>query len=378
MNNRYFNNEKIGQYIFIIAYLVFSIFGIVYTSVFGSNFTSFVTEKAYFTKVLFFGCLYFNIFIHRVYNLKKFIVHFLITLLLSIVAYYSHNNSILFLWLMLLAMYGLSLHKVSKYVLAVTSAMLLIITAFTAIGYGPDILFERSGSFYFHRHSFGFIEPNIFSAYLLQICMALVCIRWKDFCAKDNIFIFAIWCIVTFFANSRTTSLLLIILLLLVNFSKFWCKTYALNFNYFVSKLMLILCPLSSFVIAKLYGMSFPFALWLDELSSYRFRNICYSLTTHPITLFGGEFYIFHEMNIMGNLYGALLLKDGLIILLLFLTGYALVIRKACKSKCIPLLIMITLTLLQAMSERYALIPYINFSFLSFSVLLNNEAFLKE
>ena len=320
--------------------------------------------------MLFVICMVCNIFLYKTYSFKKALLHIAITALIWISAEHTHRAEVFYCWLILLAVPPISFKDISKTVLVFNYAVLAIILTLTAAGVCPNIVFERLG--WLDRYSFGFKDPNLFSAYILQICMALVYLRWKDFGTKDNLFLFAVFCLVTFFANSRTSAILVVLLIVLVNLTKFLLKN-KLKINFVLANSMLVLCPLLSFIMAKLYCLGVPFALSLDGFMSYRLRNVCFCMTEYPVTLFGNLFRIWCDMQIMANLYGILFIRYGVIVFLLFITGFALLIRKTYFKKNLPLLILLIVTLVQAVSEQYFLMPYMNFAALAFAGLLNNK-----
>lgn len=321
-------------------------------------------------KILFIICMIFNIFVYKTYTFKKAIVHIVLTAMFWYISMNTHKFVLLNMWLYLLAIPPISFKKISKVVLITLSVAMIIILTLTVLGYGHNITLTRIG--WLDRSSFGFLDPNIFAAYIFQICLALVYLRWKNFGTKDNLFLFAAFCLVAFFANCRTTSTLLLLTMLLVNISKFWCKN-SLKFNYIASNLLLALCPILTFIMVKLYAHGVHFALAIDELTSYRLRNVCFCMATHPITLYGNLFHIRYDMHIMANVYGILFIRYGVVAFLLFMTAYAVLIQKSFIKKDIPLLIILSLGLVQALSEQYILFPIDCFVTLAFTGLVNNN-----
>lgn len=351
-------------YLFIPLYTVIGMMGLSYWTAFDFKINSLLFW------MLFVVCMVSNIFLYGTYSFKKAILHIVITVLVWVSAEHTHRAEVFYCWLILLAVPPISFKDITKTVLVFNSAALVIILSLTAAGVCPNIVFARLG--WLDRYSFGFMDPNIFSAYILQVCMALVYLRWKDFGAKDNLFLFAAFCLVTFFANSRTSAILLVLLVILVNLTKFLLKN-RLKIYFILANSMLVLCPVLSFIAAKLYCLGIPFALSLDEFMSYRLRNVCFCMTEYPVTLFGSLFRIRCDMQIMANLYGILFIRYGVIAFLLFITGFALLIRKTYLKKNLPLLILIIVSLVQAVSEQYFLMPYMNFTALAFAGLLNNK-----
>lgn len=206
-------------YFFLTIYLVSSILGISLNTCFAENFYKYIIPCKLFLKILFVICMFFNIFVYRIYNLKKFIIHSLITIIFIAVSLHLNKFYLLYsVWILILPITGVTFRQISKTALICTSIMLTLIVVLTALGIGDYVVYNRFGKLmYFQRFSYGFLNPNAFSLYLFQICLALVYLRWKDFGTKDNLFLLSAFCLTTFCANSRTTSILIIILIILSN-----------------------------------------------------------------------------------------------------------------------------------------------------------------
>lgn len=363
-------------YFFLAIYLTSSILGITLSTCFAENFYQYMVPCKIFLKILFVICMFFNIFIYRIYTLKKFIIHSLITIIFIAVSLHLNKFDLLYLvWILILPITGVTFRQISKTALICTSIMLTLIVALTALGIGDYVVYNRFGNLmYFQRFSYGFLNPNTFSLYLFQICLALVYLRWKDFGTKDNLFLLSAFCLTTFCTNSRTTSILIIILTILSNAYRVKLKTITLP--RYLANSMLILCPTISFLMAKLYCHSIPFAMWVNELVSYRLRNLCYCMKMLPLSLLGNRVHNYmwgNDLYILDNFYGRLLIYFGIIPFTLFLAAYFLIIKKASNTKNIPLLILLTLGLIQACSESALFSPHMNFTIFAFSYLLNNK-----
>ncbi len=179
------------SFFFLILITVCFIFGFIYSSVWGLSFLKYYKLYKSVIIIIFSISLFFNVFVFKFYNYKKFLIHLLITFVILASSYHTHNFNVLLYWFFLLTVAGISFKNISKIVLGLTVTGLLTVVTLILSGFGQNIIFERVGSaLYFYRYSYGFFDPNIFSAYFVQICMALIYIRWKDFCAKDNILIF--------------------------------------------------------------------------------------------------------------------------------------------------------------------------------------------
>lgn len=359
-------------YFFIITYVVFAGYGIALKTVAGFSLLKYIEIYKAILITLCSISIFFNVFIYRVYTYKKFMTHLLITILVFHIAANVNKMTIYYLWLFLISITGVNFKQISKTVLTVTTIGVICSIVLAAQGYEPNLVFPRYLFPNFTRYSYGFLNPNIFSAFIFQICLALVYIRWKAFAAKDNIFLFSSFCLVFFFANSRTTSILILLLMLLVNYCRFWTKTNPLKKLNILANLTLLFCPIFSFVMSKLYCLSYPIAFIVDEILSYRFRNICFCMASYPINMFGNIIRIKHDMHILLNLYGILLIKYGLILFILFIAGFWLLIKKVYTKKDTPLLIILILALIQCITEEYFLWGYANLGILAFSYLLNN------
>ena len=360
--------------IFTILFTAGAIFNIFLSSVYIIEIYKYIDIQRTILKILYAAGILFNICIYKTYNYKKFLIHFFISLLILITASVSNTfYKISYIWFFLLAIPPVSLKQISKTVLAITTLSVAAIIIITISGGGENIAFLRPGT-NFMRYSYGFLNPNLFAAYLFQICIALACLRWKTWNSKDNILMFSILCLAFFFTNSRTTSILILLLFLAVNISNHIKIKHVIK----IPQSLLLICPAFTLITSKLYCMSSPFAYFLDEIFSYRFRNACYSMASYPISFWGNNIKITHDMLLIDNIYTNLLIHYGICISLLFFTGYWIMLKKAFKNNNMPLLVILTLTILQGITESIPLIYYLNFSILTFSALLNNTKLFNE
>lgn len=360
--------------IFTILFTAGAIFNIFLSSVYIIEIYKYIDIQRTILKILYAAGILFNICIYKTYNYKKFLIHFFISLLILITASVSNTfYKISYIWFFLLAIPPVSLKQISKTVLAITTLSVAAIIIITISGGGENIAFLRPGT-NFMRYSYGFLNPNLFAAYLFQICIALACLRWKTWNSKDNILMFSILCLAFFFTNSRTTSILILLLFLAVNISNHIKIKHVIK----IPQSLLLICPAFTLITSKLYCMSSTFAYFLDEIFSYRFRNACYSMASYPISFWGNNIKITHDMLLIVNIYANLLIHYGICISLLFFTGYWIMLKKAFKNNNMPLLVILTLTILQGITESIPLIYYLNFSILTFSALLNNTKLFNE
>ncbi len=367
-------SNKYATYLFTALYSAGAIFCIFLTSVYIMDIYQYMDTQRIILKILYAVGIAFNIFVFKTYNFKKYIIHFLITILILIAATQSNSYyKISYLWFFLLAIPPISLKQISKAVLTITTVSIISVILITAFGGGENISFIRPGT-NFIRYSYGFLNPNLFAAYLFQICITFAYIRWKTWNSKDNILMFSILCLAFFFTNSRTTSILILLLFLAVNISNHIKIKHVIK----IPQSLLLICPTFTLITSKLYCMSSPFAYFLDEIFSYRFRNACYSMASYPISFLGNNIKITHDMLLIDNIYANLLIHYGICISLLFFTGYWIMLKKAFKNNNIPLLVILTLTILQGITESIPLIYYLNFSILTFSALLNNTKLFNE
>lgn len=358
-------------YLFIILYAVFALFCFGNVSVWAFDLFKYQYIENFLFKIICYICIIFNIFVYKVYSVKKFIIHLLLTCGVLTVCHNIDNYHLCWLWFYLLAIPPVNFNKISKIALAVTTVMMSAIVILVGLGYGDNVMMLRPATM-IQRYYYGFVNPNIFAASLLQICMALIYIRWKNIKSIDNLFMFSVLCLTFFFTNSRTTALLIILLIAAANIAQNMSNNNALKLTNISAEASLIFCPAISFIITQMYRNSSNFALWLDELVSYRFRNLCYCMATLPINFFGTEINIDKDLMVLHNLYGTLLMQYGIFTLGMFLAGFAFIIRKAYLKKDIPFLIIMIICLIQGISENYLITPYINYAFLAFSGLLNN------
>lgn len=358
-------------YLFILLYFTFAIFSFLTLSVWAFEVHLPVNLETNLFKIICYICIIFNIFVYKVYNIKKFIIHLILT---GIVLFISHNtnyNYLSWMWFYLLSIPPVSFKTISKTVLAIVPFIMGLILILIGLDYGDCVVSLRPATT-IQRYYYGFVSPNIFAACLLQICMALVYVRWNKIKATDNLFMFSVLCLTFFFTNSRTTSILLLLLMLLANLAQKIKTEPCLNILNISANSLLIFCPSISFIITELLAKCSHIALWIDDLMSYRFRNLCYCLATESVNLWGTELKVHHDLMVLNNLYGIVLIRYGIFIFSLFIISLAAIIRKAYLKKDIPLIIILIISLIQGISGKYFIMPYINYVFLTFTCLLNN------
>ncbi len=362
-------SNKYATYLFTALYSAGAIFCIFLTSVYIMDIYQYMDTQRIILKILYAVGIAFNIFVFKTYNFKKYIIHFLITILILIAATQSNSYyKISYLWFFLLAIPPISLKQISKAVLTITTVSIISVILITAFGGGENISFIRPGT-NFIRYSYGFLNPNLFAAYLFQICIALACLKWNTWNSKDNIFTFSVLCLTFFFTNSRTTSILILLLLLIINLRPLLNR----RLISLTAQILLLILPFFSMITSKLYCMSNTYAYFLDEIFSYRFRNACYCLASYPISFFGNNIKITGDLLLIDNIYANLLIHYGICFSILIFTGCCLMIKKAYeKNNMVPVIILI-LSMLQGITESIPLIYYLNFSILTFSAMLNNS-----
>ncbi len=359
-------------HLFAAQFLVWAILGILGCTAGGHTFYKYLGAQNILIKIFCFTGILFNLFVYKTYNRRKIIIHSIISLIVLIVCVTIDNYRLSYLWFFLLSIGNISFKDITKVSLTVVAFMVTSIMTLTALGVLKNVTVYRS-AYFMPRHGFGFFGPNIVSAYLFEICIATVYLRWKDFGIKDNLFLscccwFCVCC-----TNSKAAAILIFLLIIFTNFSKFIYKKDTSKIYYILANTTLALVPIISDIVTKMYCHSVPLAYALDEFFSCRFRNMCYSFAKFPVHLFGTKITITHDLLVIHNLNGYILLNYGIIIFVLFLIGYFLLIKKSYKAKNIPLLIILLLSIMQALTETRLLFPFINYTVLAFSALLNNS-----
>lgn len=364
-------------YLFVILYLIFTLFYFLIFSVWGHSLFKYKSIFVSAFSLICYICIIFNIFVYKVYTLKKFIIHLILTIIVFVVSHHMNNPYVCYLWFYLISIPPVNFTKISKTVIGITSIIVATIVLLVFMGYGESVAMLRPATPIL-RYYYGFVDPNIFGGALLQICMALVYIRWKNLKFIDNLFMLSTLCITYFFAHSRTSAILIFLLIVLANYGKKLQEEKAVSISNVTANSLIVLCPAITFIITYMYRNSYHIALWIDDLVSYRFRNLCYCLATIPVDFFGSELKISSDLMVLHNLYGILLVNYGIFIFILFLAACVMITRKAYKKQNIPILIIIILSLIQGISENFFVGPQFNFAFLIFSSLLNNNKLFEE
>lgn len=365
--------EKIKPlHLFIAQFMVWAIFGMLGTTVWALDFYKYIGLQNVFIKIFCFTGILFNLFVYKTYNKHKLILHTVISILVLIVCCVIGKFQLSYLWFFLLSISGVSFKNMTKVSLAVTSIMVTVLMILTALGIAENVAILRP-EYYMVRYGYGFLGPNAISAYIFQICIAAVYLRWKDFGIKDNLFLFCCCWLCIFFTNCKTAAILIFLLIFLVNFSKFIYKKGIAKIYAGIAYALIFIIPLFSYIITKLYCNSVPFAFMLDDIFTCRFRNLCYCFASFPIHFFGTKVLVVHDLLVIHNLDAYILLHYGIIVFTVFLLGYITLIKKCRLYNNIPLLIILILSLTQGGAERIFLFPYMNYTILAFSALLNNS-----
>ncbi len=365
--------EKIKPlHLFIAHYLVWAIFGMLRTTIWGLYFYKYAGIQIVLVKILSFTGILFNLFVYKTYNKQKIIIHTLISIVVLIVCHTLGRYQLGYLWFFLLSISNVSFKDMSKTSLAITSSFVTVILLLTSMGIAENIATLRPNS-HITRFEYGFMGPNTISAYIFQICIAAVYLRWKDFGIKDNLFLFCCCWFCIFFTNSKTSAILIFLLIILVNFSKFIYKKGISKIYSAIAYFLVVSIPIFSYVITMLYCNSVPLAFTLDDIITCRFRNLCYSFANFPVQLFGTKIIPIIDLLRIDNLDAYILLNYGILIFVLFAIGYIILIKKSCTLKNTPILIILSLCIMQGIAEIIFLFPHMNYVILAFSALLNNS-----
>lgn len=314
-----------------------------------------------------------NLFVYKTYTFRKFLIHLFLSILFYYVGSVMHYPWLLYTWFLVMSIGPIKFEKIAGFVGRLTLCIISYIVLLAGFGVLENYIFYRADSILFNRLCFGFSNPNVLPALLFQVSCCLLYLRWKRWSYKENLVLLSFFLISAFISNCRTVSVLLLMMIFIVNLCKYILKNkttdFLRNFGFF----SLIFCPAFAFIFSYLYANSNKLALILNDLMQYRLRNLSFSMDYYGLSLFGQPIDKVHDLHVTDVGYANILLNYGILLFILFMTVYAILIKKSADYKCAPLLLILNLYLYYGLMENIFLMPVLNVSFLLFSGLLNNN-----
>lgn len=234
---------------------------------------------------------------------------------------------------------GVDLKTLAKSVLILTIATLLVVFAFTWLGFIENLAYTRGAEV---RYCLGFSHPNTLGLYLLLMCFSFSVFRFGKNPIPDLVLIAITGAFNLMVANSRTCVVLsLVQAVLLVVF--YWARNRngrKILGSFFVVIVVLTVVISLYFMVA--YDPSSSFHLALNSALSGRFWLASSYYKMQPLTTFGSSFKQFDTIYwdwgkpvvfLVDNAWCHLILHFGVIPFLIFICGYLGTICKALHEK---------------------------------------------
>lgn len=132
---------------------------------------------------------------------KRMLALYCVTILVAVIHFTSGSNIWLSLWLLVVAGRGVKFEDVVKYDLLIKIPSLVIIPSLYFAGMTDVNAHYRGGEI---RHSMGFTNPNVFSAYVMSVLAEIWYLRRTKFGLLDVMLaVVGIW-LIGYFADSQT------------------------------------------------------------------------------------------------------------------------------------------------------------------------------
>lgn len=331
-------------------------------------------------------------------NNKAFVVIFVIALaFLALKIFYTNyapEELIVIISLVLLSTIGFFRAKEQTYFLAAISIagmkgirfkdlavktfwVHLICSAIAVIGsmlgYFQDnklILNAETGAAY---HTYGYSDFNVFFVNMFIIAALLIYIRYEQLGIKEFIFTNALLFWTYKASHSRTGYLLFLGMWVLIVLDKYVLKEYHKKKLYRIYPFAPIVMAILSFVLPYMYGMFYK-TQWMykiNQLLTGRIFIMNFYLKLYPFTFFGNtyEFWLHNAgeiLEIVDNMYVTIYLYSGVVLLLIYVVGAILLLRKLLLNRYDIELILFAILCVYAFMEEFPLNPTVN----PFAVLL--------
>jgi len=215
------------------------------------------------------------LFILRCHKLpiKDMIIRVLTLIPLALSFYFSAGTEVLKLYFLVIAFQGMDFKKFVKFDLTIKVFLLLLVLCLYFAGFTDSFHMAREGGQL--RSSMGFIHPNFFGAILLSICFSVYYLKFNEInCLYYSLFI-AVILIIPFFSDSRTSQYALILLSLIhMLYTLSSKKLFSYKVVSFIFVYSFVIFLLISILLGYLYGVRYPFALYLDALFTERIGMI--------------------------------------------------------------------------------------------------------
>jgi len=291
---------------------------------------------------------------HKKFTLKRIVVEILGTAIVVVSSYFSKSNTILTLWIFILAVREIDFDELIKVDFYTKFVLVFIVVLCYYLGFTEKN--EFYGYFGNIRSSIGFGNPNTFGYYIFSLCADYIYSNNNRIKLKHSIVLIIISFIVGYLSNSRTSQFLIVLLAFSTPIAKI-LKNIVKNkyFKIFILSLFFI-CSLSSVYICKNYDSSNDVYYNLNEALSGRIFNAHRFLEKYDVSIIGNEIELKTNDNsysyYLDNGYIKLLLNYGILVFMIIYIIYLKDFKKAFRNNNIFLILIFSIYLFYGLTEN--------------------------
>lgn len=316
---------------------------------------------------------------------NKMLLMYAITILAVVARFTSGSSTLLSLWLLVVASRGIKLDNIIKYDLKLRIPLLILVSILYFAGLTLTNVHFREGGMI--RHSMGFDNPNIFSAYVMAIVTEIIYLHRRKIGLFDIIITIAGIGLVAYFTDSRTQMVCMgvllfgIILSKIIRIKKRNKKSPLYNgIMFIVNNSFFILLGLSLLLANSVLQINIA----NDDFNSFtsgRISNMSRVVDTYDVTLVGQKIGSADENRdftgknklSVDNSYIYILYSYGIIVTVLVGCSFYLYFRRAQKENGVLYFIML-MFLLGGIMEHFCFEPILNIFLLYFASVLYGES----
>ena len=348
-------------------------------------------EKSEIYKIINFGQIYFYIeifvmlllsfkllFIDKI-SFKRATIYLLLIFIFVVNAKIINSKLLVFCLLFVLNANYIDYKDFLKKDLILKSLLLLFIISLCLFNVIPDVIQTTNGVV---KHSLGFRHPNFLCPYIITLIIEYICLKDGIHKKIGYIFIGILLSILYFITRSRTSLLAFLIAFLIYIVLKNNNKIIDNKIVKRCINLFPICLVLINFILIYLYSIDFPFINSLNELLSGRIKFGYTFLSDYNMTFFGQNITLVDirtaKLNglvpkVLDMAFIHLLLKNGIIIFLVFVFSISTIQYFSVKKKNYELILANIFFILTALSEVYIYNVALNFVLILFLSLSNNK-----
>lgn len=309
--------------------------------------------------------LFFSI-LEKKYSAKQLIVYAFITILFGIVCINIGSTGLLVTVITCLAIRDENVERILRFIFKYE---FWLISLHCVIGAISTILGSKYYVMYsgYRRYSLGFGHANVLSAFVFNLIIMYLWLKFENLRTKDFVLIVLIECLLYRIAKTRTSLYLLAFVLVIVFIYKNRTSSRLINI---LAKCAVPVLSIFTFVMTFLYEKGNLLSHAVDQLLTHRIGLASYAYNRLGLTLFGrdmrnftttwDEYYGFSGGFTFDNIYSYLLINVGIVILALLIV----VFYKVAKQGSLKNNIFILVWALYSMTEVHGLSCYMCFPIL--------------